>query len=249
MNGKIDISVIIPAFNEAKRLPSFLGRLIHYCSQSKKIYEIIIVDDGSVDGTSEAILSYKNQFSNLHIIRNRINRGKGYSVKNGILEASGDTCLFIDADGSVAPEEIEKNIHYILEENYDIFVGSRVLRSQEQILKVRWYREIIGSIFNFLTHLFLFKEIEDPQCGFKMFKKGVAKSLFSRSRVRGFGFDIEILYIAHRMGYRIKEGPISWFHVKGCKVNLLTDSIIMFFNIFQVRYWYSTFPSPSGMNL
>ncbi len=238
--SKIDISIVIPAYNEAKKLPLFLKQLISYCIHSKKVYEIIIVDDGSYDKTFEIAESYKVNFCNLHTIKIRKNRGKGHAVKRGILKSNGEICLFLDADGSTCPEEIEKNIHYILEKNYDIFIGSRALKDKEQILKVKWYRKLMGKIFNFFVHAFFLEDIKDTQCGFKMFKKEVVRPLFSRSYLQGFGFDIEILYLAHKMGYKVKEGPISWHHVGGGKINPFMDSIRMFFNILQVKNWHYT---------
>lgn len=240
MNEKIDISIVIPAFNEAGRLPRFLDRVSSYCNRSKNTYEIIVVDDGSSDNTSETAASYKTRFPNLHTIRIKKNRGKGYAVKRGLLKSKGEICLFLDADGSTGPEEIGENIHYILKEGYDIFVGSRVLRREGQVLKVKWYRKFIGTVFNFFVQTFLFKNIKDTQCGFKMFRKEVVKPLFSRSHIRDFGFDVEILYLAHKMGYRVKEGPVSWHHVGGSRINLFTDSIRMFFRILQTRNWHCT---------
>ena len=240
MTEKIDISIVIPAYNEDKRLKSFLDQIISYCKNSERVYEIIVVDDGSRDKTFKIATFYKTKFPNLDLIKIGKNSGKGYAVKRGLLKSNGKICVFLDADGSVVPQAIEKNIHYILKEGYDIFVGSRVLRDEEQILKVMWYRKIIGTVFNFFVQTLLFKNIRDTQCGFKMFRKEVTKPLFSRSYLRGFGFDIEILYLAHKMGYRVKEGPVSWHHVHSSKVNLITDSIRMFFNILQIRNWHCT---------
>lgn len=240
MGRKIDISIIIPAYNEEKRLGLFLEQVISYCRNSEKVYEIIIVDDGSKDKTFDIAVSYKNKFPNLNVIQISRNAGKGYAVKRGLFEATGNICLFMDADGSVAPEEIEKNIHYITEENYDIFIGSRVLTNNGQMLKVRWYRKFIGAVFNFFVHTFLNENIQDTQCGFKIFKRDIITPIFSRNYLRGFGFDVEVLYLAHKMGYKIKEGPVSWHHVGGSKINLLADSIKMFFNILQVRNWHYT---------
>src|SRR6185436_12692004 len=124
---------------------------------------------------------------------------------------------------------------YLLKENYDIFVGSRVIEDPTRILKTKWYRKLIGSVFNFFVRKFLFCQIKDTQCGFKMFRRETVKPLFARSYLRGFGFDIEILYLAHKMGYRVKEGPVSWKSVDGSKVNLLRDSAKMFVNILQIR--------------
>ena len=240
MSKTIEISIVFPAYNEAERLPLYLERLIFYCNNSKKTYEIIIVDDGSRDNTIESIESYKKQFNNLHTIRYDNNRGKGYAVKKGLFESSGEICVFLDADGSVPPEEIEKNLHYIVEEGYDIFAGSRVPQNKDQVLRIKWYRKLIGKIFNFFVHIFLFENIKDTQCGFKMFKKEIVEPLFSRCHLEGFGFDVEVLYLAYKMGYRIKEGPVSWHHVDGTKLNLFTDSVKMFFNILQVRNWHCT---------
>jgi dolichyl-phosphate beta-glucosyltransferase len=195
-----------------------------------------VVDDGSKDNTYSIAAAYKAFFPELRVIRIHENRGKGYAVKNGFLNARGEICVFLDADGSVPPWEIEKNLRYLLEENFDIFIGSRVLRAEGQILKVKLYRELMGKVFSFFTSTLLLKNIRDTQCGFKMFKRKTIEPLFSRMRIERFGFDMELLYTASKMGYKIKEGPVSWQHVKGSKINLFKDSIIMFFNIFQVKY-------------
>lgn len=245
MREAIDISIVIPAFNEEKRLPLFIEKVISYCNNSKYTYEIIVVDDGSGDGTLEAAESYKARYPKLHTIKIRRNRGKGYAVKRGLLRSAGKTCLFIDADGSIDPDEIEKNLRYISDEGYDIFIGSRKLKSKEQVLEAKLYRKIMGALFNLMVRTFLFKNIKDTQCGFKMFRREVVAPLFARSHIRGFGFDVEILYLAHKMGYKIKEGPISWHHMTGSTLNLFTDSAAMFFNIFQVRNWHCTPISPS----
>lgn len=242
---EVDISCIIPAFNEVGRLSLFLNRFLPYCKNSTKKYEIIIVDDGSKDNTFQAALSYKSKFYNLSVLRIKKNRGKGYAVKRGFLKSRGEVCLFLDADGSVCPEEIDRNIHYILDEGYDIFVGSRVLTAKGQVLKAKWYRKLMGVVFNFFVRTFLFRGIKDTQCGFKIFRREIIKPLFSRCYLEGFGFDLEVLYLAHKMGYRVKEGPISWRHVNGSRINLFVDSIEMFFNILQVRNWHCTPINPS----
>ena len=239
MTEQIDISIIIPAFNESKRLPVFLDRVITYCQKSDKAYEIIVVDDGSSDATYEVATAYKKKFINFQVIRNTQNSGKGYSVKTGFFSARGDIQAFLDADGSTQPEEIEKNIHYF-KEGYDIVVGSRVLTGEDQVIKTRWHRKFMGTIFNYFVRSFLFDDIKDTQCGFKMFKKDIIEPLFSRIYLQRFGFDIEILYLAHKMGYRVKEKAVSWHHVSGSKVNILTDSLNMFINILQIKKWHCT---------
>ncbi len=244
MLDEIDISIVIPAFNEEKRLPTFLQQVIMFCIARSETFEIIVVDDGSHDDTIRVAESYRAHFSGLRVLCNRKNRGKGYAVKRGLLKARGKICLFMDADGSVLPNEIQKNLHYITADGYDIFVGSRVLKEKGQSLNVRWYRKIPGTIFNFLVRILLFKEVQDTQCGFKLFRREVIKPLFSRCHLRGFGFDIEILYLAYKMGYGVKEGPVSWQHVKGSKFNFFTDPLGMFFSILQVKSWHCTLNQP-----
>lgn len=241
MKNSIDISVIIPAYNEKNRIGAFLDKLVTYCGKSSFTCEVIVVDDCSTDDTLNTLAQYRDQFQHFHVLRSERNRGKGYSVKSGLFKAMGNFCLFMDADGSVEPDEIEKNLEYILNEDYDIFIGSRVLRDSDQVLDTRWYRESMGNVFNFFVRLFLFKNICDTQCGFKIFRREVIQPVFSRVQIDGFGFDLELLYVAQRMGFRIKEGPVSWHHVDGGKVRLLRDSIVMFFNILQVRIRHRKF--------
>lgn len=238
---KTDISIIIPVYNEAKRLPVFLRDIFAYCKGRREFsFEVIVVDDGSTDDTITQARLFSKEFNHFQIIEIKNNRGKGNAVKKGLFAANSEICLFMDADGSVKPQEIDSNLHYITQDGYDIFIGSRVLKQEGCVLKGLWYRKVLGSIFNFLVHLLLFKEIEDTQCGFKIFKKEVIRPLFSRTYLEGFGFDIEVLYLAHKMGYIIKEGAVSWHHVGGSKINLFLDSITMFLNIFQVRNWHYT---------
>lgn len=244
----IDISIIVPAYNESKRLPFFLSFLITFCKENPKKYEIIIVDDASGDDTYEKVTTFQSEFSELHLIKLNKHMGKGYAVKCGFFSSKGKIALFLDADGSVAPNEIEKNLHYF-NEGHEIIIGSRVLKSKEKIVKAKIYRKIIGICFNYLVHTFLFKEIKDTQCGFKMFRRDIIKPLFSRTYINGFGFDIELLYLANKMGYKIKEVPISWEHKKGGKVNLLIDSLKMFLNILQIRNWHCTPINPRNKYL
>lgn len=239
MPSRCDISVVIPAFNESKRLPIFLDELIGYCKKSQKIYEIIIVDDGSTDATARTALKFQREFRALSVYKLGRNRGKGYAVRYGLFRSRGQICLFMDADGSAPPQEIERNLPF-LDQGYDIFVGSRVLRDPDRELRVARHRKAIGIVFNFLVQKILSIRIKDTQCGFKMFKREIIEPLFSRMSIHRFGFDLEILCLARKMGYRIKEGPVSWRHVKGSKINLLLDSVRMLVNILQVRIRYGT---------
>lgn len=233
--GKIDISVVIPCLNESRRLPLFLQQLISHCASSRYNYEIIVVDDGSSDKTAEKVAEYQAVTSNLTLIRFQINQGKGEAVRQGFFVAQGEYVIFMDADGSTQADEIEKNICYF-DEGYDVVVGSRVLKDSERKVESLWYRKAIGAVFNTIVRLVLFSNIKDTQCGFKMFRKALVKPLYSVMTIKRFGFDLEILYIAHKKGYRIKEVPVNWRNVDESKINLLTDSLRMFINIFQIRF-------------
>ena len=154
------------------------------------------------------------------------------------MAAHGNIALFMDADGSTPADEIEKNLKFF-HEGYDIVIGSRVLQSDTSQVKALLYRKIMGWIFNFLVSTFLIKGIKDTQCGFKMFRREIIRPLWENIRIQGFGFDLEVLYLAQRMNYKIKEVAVNWKHVENSKVDLIKDSWRMLVNIFQIRRWYS----------
>lgn len=231
---KTDISIVIPAKDEEKRLPAFLEQVVAYCLNDPLSYEIIVVDDGSMDKTSEVAREFQKQFPQFSILSLKPNQGKGFAVKEGFLIAKGDIVLFLDADGSTAPEEIRKNLHYF-DEGFDIVVGSRVLKEKGTSVQARVHRKTVGGFFNILRRIILMGEIRDTQCGFKMFKKETIEPLFSQMKITGFGFDMEILYLAMQKGYKIKETPVNWKHVTGSKVGIFKDSPQMLMNMFQIR--------------
>jgi len=232
-----DISVVIPAKDEQLRLPLFLQTLIDYCQDSRLRYEIIVVDDGSADKTSQEVLHFQKAFPGLKLLRFEHNHGKGFAVQQGFLAAGGDIVLFMDADGSTPADEIEKNLKF-LSEGYDIIIGSRVLQSPTSTVKALLYRKSMGWIFNFLVSTFLIKGIKDTQCGFKMFRRPIIRPLWENIRILGFGFDLEVLFLAQRMNYKIKEVAVNWKHVENSKIDLIKDSWQMMVNIFQIRSWY-----------
>jgi len=232
-----DISVVIPAKDEELRLPLFLQTLMAHAQKSRYRYELIIVDDGSTDKTAEVVLNFKKSFPSLVLIRLERNHGKGFAVKQGLLSARGRIALFMDADGSTPADEVEKNLKF-LSEGYDIVVGSRVLHNHTSQVKALLYRKSMGAIFNFFVHTFLIKDIKDTQCGFKMFRREIVRPLWENIRLPGFGFDLEVLFLAQKMNYRIKEVPVSWKHVGGSKIKMIKDSWRMLANIFQIRSWY-----------
>jgi dolichyl-phosphate beta-glucosyltransferase len=229
------ISIIIPAKDEQERLPPFLRTVIEFCRRSTHSYEIIVVDDGSKDQTANVSLSFQKEFPSLKVISLGSNHGKGYAVKQGFFAAQGDIVLFLDADGSTQPQEIERHLG-LFDQGYDIVIGSRVLRDGKSQVKAKAYRRWMGVVFNFLVSRILIKGIKDSQCGFKMFRAPLIKDLFGRLHLEGYGFDLELLYLAQKMDLRIKEVAVNWSHVDGSKIDLFKDSLRMFYNIIQIRY-------------
>jgi dolichyl-phosphate beta-glucosyltransferase len=236
-DGNFDITIVIPAKDEELRLPQFLQTLITYCRENPLRYEIIVVDDGSTDKTAQQVLHLRNSFPELTLISLGRNHGKGYAVKQGLLAAHGNIALFMDADGSTPASEIKENLKFF-QEGYDIVIGSRVLHSATAKVKALPHRKSIGWVFNFLVSTFLIKGIKDTQCGFKMYRHDIIRPLWENIQIQGFGFDLEVLYLAQKMGYKIKEVPVNWKHVGKSKVNLIKDSGKMLVNIFQIRSWY-----------
>lgn len=240
MSYKYALSILIPAKDEAQRLPTFLNKVLRFSEQFPEKNEIIVIDDGSSDRTSEIVLELSASHENLKLLRLPLNKGKGFAIKSGIASSQGSIVAFSDADGSTPIEEIERHWNYF-SENIDIVIGSRVLKDDASQVDALIYRRAAGAVFNFMVHRFLMDDFKDTQCGFKMFRREAAVELASRQRLDGFGFDMEFLYLAKHLGMKLKEVPVSWHHVNGSKVSLLRDSWRMFLDIFQIR---TTHPLP-----
>ena len=151
----------------------------------------------------------------------------------------GEIVLFLDADGSTPGEAIEENLHFF-KEDFDMVIGSRVLQDEKHCIETKWYRKAMGRVFSFFVHHLLIEGIEDTQCGFKMFKKDIVRPIFSRLKIMDFAFDLEVLYLASLLGYKVKETPVDWHHVPGSKINLVKDSFKMFVDIFRVKRLHSS---------
>lgn len=209
------LSIIIPAYNEEKRLPGALDRTLNYLKNRKIKNEIIIVADKSKDRTLDIVQQYAKKFKNISYIYNTKKQGKGYAVKKGILASKGSLVLFTDADTSTPITELDKFLPKI--KNYGIVIGSREHKGSN-VKKKLISRVVLGNLGNILLRIFLIKRIRDTQCGFKLFKGNIARELFSLSRIKGFGFDFEIMFLAQKRRYKIKEMPVNWVYCEGTKV-------------------------------
>jgi dolichyl-phosphate beta-glucosyltransferase len=231
----IFLSIIIPAYNEESRLPSYLEGILAYLEKQEIIYEIIVVDDGSHDATAEAVARFTQRNGRIRLIRLSRNRGKGYAVRTGMLEATGSLRLFADADGATPIMEL-KRLQEAIDTGADVAIASRALRDTACTVNAHLHRKIIGAVFNFIVAAFTVKGIHDTQCGFKLFSAEAANAVFPLQRIDDFGFDVEVLFLCQQNGYRIAEVPVNWTDVAGSKVSLIRDSLRMFTDIFKIRF-------------
>ncbi|MGR3320142.1 MAG: dolichyl-phosphate beta-glucosyltransferase, partial [Candidatus Anammoxibacter sp.] len=211
-----------------------LHTIYDYLSNQNYSYEIILVDDGSTDDTVQLMKKFNSDDKPITVLINGENRGKGYTVRKGMLSAKGEYIFFTDTDLSTPIEEIERCLPY-LKDNYDIVIGSRGLPDSNIIIHQPWYREKMGKIFNFMVKILLLKGIIDTQCGFKGFKRQTVKTLFSRCIINGFSFDVETIYLARKFNYNIKEIPVKWKNSSLSKVNPVKHSILMFIDLISIK--------------
>ncbi|HHT9136267.1 MAG TPA: dolichyl-phosphate beta-glucosyltransferase [Candidatus Wunengus sp. YC60] len=228
------LSVIIPAYNEEKRLLPTLRKICAYLSTKDFPYEIIVVDDGSTDNTLQITRNFANSNDHIIILANEQNSGKGYSVRRGMLSALGEYVFFTDADLSTPIEEIEKCLPYLVN-GYDVVIGSRSMPGADIIVHQPWYREKMGKIFNFMVNMVLLNGIIDTQCGFKGFKREAVKTVFSRCKIDGFSFDVEALYLSRKYNFKIKEIPIRWENSALSKVSPIKHSLQMFKDLIGIK--------------
>lgn len=225
------ISIIIPAYNEENRLPGSLGAVRDYLSQTAwDFVEVVVVDDGSRDGTAEAARS-----TGARVLPNPGNRGKGYSVRHGVLEAKGEWVLVTDADLSAPIAELEKLWSAAQGERAQVAIGSRAVDRSLVGVHQPAMREWMGRGFNLAMRLVTGLPFRDTQCGFKLFEAAAAREIFGRQRLDGFGFDVEVLFIAQRLGYRCLEVPVRWDNVEGTKVSLWLG-MTAFLDLLKVRW-------------
>lgn len=229
------LSVIIPAYNEEKRLPKTLEEIDKYLSKQSYDYEILVVNDGSKDKTAEIVRGLTSAIKNLRLIDNKINQGKGAVVRQGMLAAQGDYRLFTDADNSTPIDQLEK-IWPEFEKNYDIVIGSRDVKGAILDPPQGLFRRFVGEGFKLLRKIIIgLWEIEDSQCGFKCFKKEVAEKVFPKCKINRFAFDPEILILAKKLGYKIKEIPVYWRNDPQSKVKF-KSMVKMAIDLLKIRW-------------
>ena len=228
-------SIVVPAYSESARLGASLDKILSYVAQKKWSAEVIVVNDGSRDDTAEIVRRLAKNNPALRLVENPGNRGKGYSVRNGMLQARGGVVVFSDADLSSPIEELPKLLS-ALNGGADIAIGSRWLQSELQTQRQPVHRQIFGRIFNLLLRITLGLHFKDTQCGFKAFQRQAVQKIFPLQRIERWGFDPEILFLARKFGFHVQEVPVAWAHSGGTRIHPLTDGSRMFWDMLRIRW-------------
>jgi len=229
------LSIVIPAYNESARIEQTLDRVMACIEAQNWDAEVLIVDDGSRDDTPEIIARWMKVFPRLHLVQNPGNRGKGYSVRNGLLQAAGEIVMFTDADLSAPMEEANRLIEAI-NNGADVAIGSRWLDRTRQTIHQPMYRQVFGRCFNWITRTIMGLPYKDTQCGFKAFRRPVAQIIFRLQRIERWGFDPEILFIARKLHYSVREVPVTWGHDERSRMSYLKDGLKMLEEMAYIRY-------------
>jgi glycosyltransferase involved in cell wall biosynthesis len=228
-------SFVIPAYNESERLTVSLPKIFDYIRKLELRCEVIVVNDGSTDDTADIVRRLMLLNPDLRLVENPGNRGKGYSVRNGMLQAQGDMMLFSDADLSSPIYEAGK-LFAALEQGADVAIGSRWLQAELQTERQPWYRQLYGRLFNLALRITLGLKYHDTQCGFKAFRRSAAQTVFTRQRIERWGFDPELLFLADKFKLRTAEVPVEWAHDHRSKINPLRDGLRMGLEMLAVRW-------------
>jgi dolichyl-phosphate beta-glucosyltransferase len=221
-----ELSVVIPAYNEAQRLPPTLEKIRRHLDGSS--YELVVVDDGSRDDTAR-----RAEAAGARVVRNEGNRGKGYSVRRGMLLARGARRLMTDADLSTPIEDLGR-LRAKMDEGYDVVIASRALPASNVEVRQPWYRENLGRLFNLCVRAVALPGLADTQCGFKLFSARAAEEAFGAAQLDGFSFDVEALFVARRRGFRIAEVPVTWRNDEGTRVNAI-KGMVAFLDLARIR--------------
>ena len=229
-------SIIIPAYNESERIALTLERVLAHVRDCNWNAEVLVVNDGSRDNTADIVRRYAEQHGNLALLENPGNRGKGYSVRNGMLHAAGEVVLFSDADLSSPIEEADK-LFAALAAGADVAIGSRWLRTELQTQRQPLHRQLFGRVFNLLLRMILGLHYRDTQCGFKAFTRRATHLIFPLQHIERWGFDPEILFLARKFGLKVQEVPVKWAHREGTRINPVRDGLRMFLEMLKVRWF------------
>ena len=236
MEAEIFVSIVIPAYNEEDRIGSTLEKTIAYLEAQSYEGEIIVVSDGSTDGTVERVKECQGEFERLRIVEYSPNRGKGRAVRTGALEACGKYVLFMDADYSVPLEMIETALQY-MEEGYEIAIGSRGMSESRLNKRQSFARELAGRAYGWIQNAWLGLDFADAQCGFKLFSRRAARTLFPLQRLDSVIYDGEILFLARRAGFEVREFPVEWNHDPESRLRYdLKSSLRVFWELFRIRW-------------
>ncbi|HUS18257.1 MAG TPA: dolichyl-phosphate beta-glucosyltransferase [Terriglobales bacterium] len=237
MEKTFTYSIVIPAYNESERITASLDKVLAHIATQGWVAEVIVVNDGSTDNTADIVRSYMRQNPIVRLLENPGNKGKGYSVRHGMLEALGDILLLTDADLSSPIYEARKLFDAIEKGGADIAIGSRWIQRETQTLRQPFYRQVSGRVFNIMLRVVLRLKQKDTQCGFKAFTRQAALSVFPPQRIERWGFDPEILFLADKFKLKTAEIPVEWANDERTKIKL-TDGFRMFWEMMRVR-WYS----------
>ena len=229
------LSIVIPAYNEERRLPETLNRILHWVQGgSFTFYEVLVVDDGSLDGTEHVVENFAFANPAVRLLKNPGNRGKGYAVRHGMLEAKGQWVLYTDADLSSPIEEFDKLYDAASAQDAAVAIGSRALEQSLVEVHQSAFREYSGRFFNLVMRTVTGLPFHDTQCGFKLYRADAAKQIFSKQLQDGFSFDVEDLLIAKKLGLRAIEVPVRWANVEGTKVRL-SQGVKSFTDLWRIR--------------
>jgi dolichyl-phosphate beta-glucosyltransferase len=231
---ELELSVVIPAYNEQARITLTLTRTLDYLAARHPASEVIVVDDGSRDETAAMVEEMAEREPRLVLHRLPRNMGKGAAVRLGMLAAKGKHVLFMDADLATPIEEVDKLLRYA-RQGADVVIGSRGLRESDIRARQPFPRELMGRTFNMIVRSLLLGGFRDTQCGFKLFANEVGQELFSRQTLDGFAFDVEVLLLAKELGYDVREVPVVWYHAPNSKVSPVTDASRMFADLVKLR--------------
>lgn len=231
----IYLSVVIPAYNEENRIIPTIKSVDSYLTRQKYPYEIIVVNDGSTDRTVEVVQKFQKTVKNLKLNINPINHGKGFAVRDGVGMAEGNHILFMDADNATHIEEVGEFWPYF-KKGFDVVIGSRHIKGSKIVVEQPWYRKLLGRAANLLIQIVILHGIKDTQCGFKAFTRKAAREIFAVQEIAGWGFDMEILVIARKWGYKIKEMPVSWYNIGESRLRPIKAALRTLKDLFRIKW-------------